>query len=153
MDKKLKICCITGHRNIPQEKRDFVTIELTKKIVAAISDGYNWFISGFADGADLIFAEIVRDIKLSHNEIYLEAALPYVKKSTYTQELLHNYDCDGLKIISEKYHPGVFSLRNRYMVDNSDLVIAVYDGRTTGGTYTTIQYAWKCKKEIQTISI
>jgi len=33
------------------------------------------------------------------------------------------------------------SIRNRYMVDESSRVIAVYDGREDGGTTYTINYA------------
>jgi len=34
-----------------------------------------------------------------------------------------------------------FQLRNQYMVDKSTSVRAFYDGRQSGGTYNTIQYA------------
>jgi uncharacterized phage-like protein YoqJ len=32
--------------------------------------------------------------------------------------------------------------RNRYMVDHSSRVIAVYDGRSTGGTASTVKYSY-----------
>ena len=31
-------------------------------------------------------------------------------------------------VMQEKYHPSVYSHRNRYMAEHSDRVIAVYDG-------------------------
>ena len=37
--------------------------------------------------------------------------------------------------------------RNRYMVDNSDIVIAVWDG-TPGGTENTVRYAEKLGRKI-----
>ena len=37
--------------------------------------------------------------------------------------------------------------RNRYMVDNASVVVAVYDGRQ-GGTASTIAYAAKKGREI-----
>jgi hypothetical protein len=37
--------------------------------------------------------------------------------------------------------PDRYMIRNRYMVDHSDQVAAFYDGRGSGGTYNTIQYA------------
>jgi len=39
-------------------------------------------------------------------------------------------------------------IRNRSIVDSADMVIACYDGRTSGGTYQTIQYARQQKKQV-----
>ena len=43
-------------------------------------------------------------------------------------------------VIREEYQPSVYSHRNRYMVEHSDRVIAVYDGREKGGTAGTIRF-------------
>ena len=64
MDKKT--CCVTGHRNIPAERIAYVEQELRREVQAAIEDGYTRFISGFAEGADLMFAAIVAEQK-EHN--------------------------------------------------------------------------------------
>ena len=37
--------------------------------------------------------------------------------------------CADVVVMQEKCHPSVYSHRNRYMVEHSDRVIAVYDGR------------------------
>lgn len=70
MDKKT--CCVTGHRNIPAERIAYVEQELRREVQAAIEDGYTRFISGFAEGADLMFAAIVAEQK--------EHMLPSTKK-------------------------------------------------------------------------
>ena len=57
MDKKT--CCVTGHRDIPAERISNVEQELRREVRAAIEDGYTRFISGFAEGTDLMFAAIV----------------------------------------------------------------------------------------------
>jgi uncharacterized phage-like protein YoqJ len=41
--------------------------------------------------------------------------------------------------------------RNEYMVDNSDIVIAVWDG-SKGGTYNCVKYAEKLGKKIIVIN-
>ena len=66
--EKIKTCCVTGHRDIPEEKVDRIHSLLRREILAAIQDGYTHFISGFAFGADLLFADIVVGTKrdLSH---------------------------------------------------------------------------------------
>lgn len=37
--------------------------------------------------------------------------------------------CADVVVMQEEYQPSVYSHRNRYMVEHSDRVIAVYDGR------------------------
>ena len=48
--------------------------------------------------------------------------------------------CRDVVVIQEEYQPSVYSHRNRYMVEHSDRVIAVYDGREKGGTVRTVSY-------------
>ena len=43
--------------------------------------------------------------------------------------------------------------RNRYMIDKCDVLIAVYDGFSKGGTYNAINYAKKIGKKIIYVSI
>ena len=73
----MKACCITGHRDIPADKIDTVTATLRAEIEQAIADGFTLFISGFAPGADMVFARLVVELQPAHPQIYLEAALPY----------------------------------------------------------------------------
>lgn len=53
-----KTCCVTGHRDVPVGKEQYVEEALRKEVLAAIAAGYTRFISGFADGVDLTFAAI-----------------------------------------------------------------------------------------------
>ena len=52
--------------------------------------------------------------------------------------------CDYETMVQERYSPDCMIRRNRYMVDHSDLVIAVYDG-ADGGTRRTLEYAIRKK--------
>jgi len=47
----------------------------------------------------------------------------------------------------DRYYPAKMQKRNEYMVDNSNIVIAVWDG-TKGGTYNCVKYAEKLGKEV-----
>lgn len=137
-----KICCVTGHRDIPEEKMDRIQKLLRQEILAAIEDGYTHFISGFATGADLLFADIIAELK----EIYpitLEAAISYPGRMKTPDETFQRLIrcCDTVKIHSDSYFKGCYMRRNRYLVDQSQRVIAVYDGRPTGGTAATVRYA------------
>jgi len=44
-------------------------------------------------------------------------------------------------------------VRNRYMVDCSTLVIAVHDGRKSGGTAATMRYALQMKRNVKEIRL
>ena len=148
-------CCVTGHRDVPVGKEQYVEEALRKEVLAAIAAGYTRFISGFADGVDLTFAAIVAAEKKQNSCLQLEAALPYRNrinaKSPLFQELLAC--CDRVYVQSEKSNRQCYHERNRYMVLSSDRVIAVYDGRSTGGTFYTIRFAQANEKEIRIIEI
>lgn len=100
--KEIKTCCVTGHRDIPAEQMDRIQKLLRQEILAAIEDGYTHFISGFAAGADLLFANIVAELK----EIYpitLEAAIPYPGRMKTPDETFQRLIrcCDTVKIHSD----------------------------------------------------
>jgi len=56
--------------------------------------------------------------------------------------------CDNKSVLSNHYHRGCMDKRNRYMVDNSDVVIAIWNGSQHGGAWNTIQYAKRKNKKI-----
>lgn len=70
-----------------------------------------------------------------------------LNKADKTTEVdkLENYKIKGYQELI--YYPAKMQKRNEYMVDNSDIVIAVWDG-TKGGTYNCVKYAQKLEKKI-----
>lgn len=150
-----KTCCVTGHRAIPKEKLAYVEAELEAAVTAAADEGYVRFISGFAEGVDLLFAAAVVRLKERGRPVALEAAIPYAARLKYKdptfQKLLTA--CDDVTVICERYSTKSFFIRNRYMVDESALVIAIHDGRESGGTYSTMQYARTHEKEVRVIQV
>lgn len=150
-------CCTTGHRDVPVKDVEFVKKELKREIEQAIEDGYTRFISGFANGVDLYFAEIVTEARRKHPSLRLEAAIPYRKRLF---DLLDDEEakplllsCTDIVIHAEKYTRNVFAERNRYMVTASDRIIAVYDGRQNGGTLFTLRLARSLQKDVHRITI
>ena len=152
-----KTCCVTGHRDIPAEETAHVKAALRREIEKAVNDGFTIFLSGLADGVDQYFAEIVLELQNKNPNLKLIAVLPYRKRKDslcqkeHTNTLLDA--CAEVIIIQEEYRPNVYSKRNRYMVEHSDRVIAVYDGREKGGTAGTIRFTHVLKKELREIPV
>lgn len=152
-----KTCCVTGHRDIPAEQIDNVKYALRREIIKAVSDGYTGFMTGFADGVDQYFAEIVVKLQADFPDLRLIAVLPYRKRvdsleaREQTKALLRA--CADVITIQEDYKPNAYAKRNRYMVEHSDRVIAVYDGREKGGTVNTIRLTHRLKKELREIPV
>lgn len=153
MDKE-HTCCITGHRDIPAEKIPYVQNRLHQELIRAIQNGYTHFISGFASGADLIFAEIVVMLKQEY-PITLEAAIPYSDRMNTPDEVFQRLlkECNVVKVHTDRYSKSCYTVRNRYMVDCSTLVIAVHDARKSGGTVATISYAHRMNCDVREIKI
>ena len=151
----MKVCAVTGHRNISENKIEFVRRELRREIELAVSDGYITFMSGFADGVDIEFVEIVVEIKQDNPDIIIEVALPYRDRLRTKNKLFHELldNCDIITVTSEEYNKSCFHRRNKYMIENSERVIAVYDGRQKGGTFHALKIAEKYNREIKLIKI
>ena len=162
------VCCVTGHRPkgfpFPREKENSGFDQYTKKLLstieALIEEGYDHFISGMAEGADLDFVECVIALRDRGYPITLEAALPYPisprKHATQsTQNRRENLllKCDCIVTVSPCYFRGCMQKRNRYMVDHADIVLAIWNGDRHGGTWNTIDYASTHKKPIRYIHL
>ena len=144
-----KTCCFTGHR--PEklhESEGEVIYALRAKVCHAIEDGFDTFITGMSRGVDIWAAEIVLELKRENPEIRLVAALPYDGMgNSWNSRWKNSYfdileKADLIKIFSPNYQPFVYGERDRWMVDMSSRVIAVYHGEA-GGTKNTMDYAEK----------
>ena len=142
---------------MPQKEINRVKAALRKEIERAIADGFTCFMSGFADGVDQYFAEIVLEMRRLNPALELVAVIPYQKRLDNLQKKKRTYKmletCADIIVIREEYQPSVYSHRNRYMVEHSDRVIAVYDGREKGGTVGTIRFTHVLKKELREIPV
>lgn len=159
---KEQTICLTGHRpkSLPwgydetkesciKFKKDLETI-----FENAIKCGYKTFLSGMAEGFDMIGTEILLKLKKKHN-IQIIAVVPCLgqelKWSAKQQERYNKVlkQCDNKIILSPQYTPTCMNERNKFMVDNSSVCIACWKGKASG-TRNTLLYAKQknCKTKI-----
>jgi uncharacterized phage-like protein YoqJ len=154
--------CFTGHRpkkfafGYDEDHLDCQRIKelLREAVERSIADGYTHFISGMALGVDTWAAEIVLELRDSGTSITLEAAIPCQNQERFWKEPSQKIYADILSRVDVKtlvsdypYAPYLMIKRDKYMVDNSARLIAIYDG-TAGGTQKTYDYAKKKNLDI-----
>ncbi len=152
-----KKCCFTGHR---PEKLYLSAAEVKKllkeAILEAVDDGFLTFFSGMSRGVDMWAAEIVLELKKENSNICLICASPYegfeknwkAEERALYENIIKNADC--VEYICEKYSYSCFQIRNIYMVNRCQRVIAAYNGES-GGTKNTLAYAYKQDVEVVNI--
>lgn len=60
---------------------------------------------------------------------------------------------DTILVSNDMYTSGCLMQRNRWLVDNSDALYAVWNGIPEGGTYSTIRYATRVGRRVENASI
>lgn len=160
--------CFTGHRpgnyghyDIKHEKNKPIIKALMNTIELAIKqENIHRFISGGALGVDTLAFYSAHKLKEKYLDIKNILSLPFEQqdkiwsveqKKWYRKmieladeviyvDTLDGYKIDGLTV--GEYHPAKMQKRNEYMVDNSFVVIAFWDG-SNGGTGNCVRYARK----------
>lgn len=169
--------CFTGHRpNKLPGGYDYTSKEnialskaIKNEVIKLYNSGIKHFICGGALGVDQIAFEVLRNLRDKEDYfITIELAIPFEgfeSKWLQNSKKLHNEHClfaDKLTIVEVisnytiddnygQYHPAKLDMRNRYMVDNSQYIIAVFDG-SKSGTLNCIKYAEKNNKSITIIN-
>ncbi len=152
------ICCFTGYRPhrfgfAPDGLRpEHVQEALGAQIHRLVTEGYHTFITGMCVGVDLWAAEEVLALQQEYPHIRLIAAIPFEgQEATWPQVARRQYRrvrdaCQQVVVLSDE--PGnrdAYLQRNRWMVDKSDTVLAVFDAFTgresRSGTASTVRYA------------
>jgi hypothetical protein len=134
---------ITGHRGLSAE----LEAEIDRMIRSAVAEtGAVVGVSCLADGADAVFAQAVLDVGGS-----LVAVLPAARyRETLPEDYRPVYDrllARAGKVVQLPFvtpDPHAYMEAGKRMVDESDLLLAVWDGqpgRGPGGTADVVAYA------------
>lgn len=119
---------------------------LRDTIETLIGEGYAHFISGGAQGMDMFAAEAVLELQGKYPWIILEMVSPFDTQAARWNEVCQmRHDrlfaaADIVTATGHEYTKACMFRRNRYLVDNADLLLAAYDGQP-GGTRMTCEYA------------
>ena len=159
-------CAISGHRFASLPFGTNEAADTCRKLESALKDkiidliesrGVTRFICGMALGTDQICAEIILDLREKYPGIELICLIPCAEqsqkwnkaqKSRYQQILL---DSDETICLSDTYTKDCMQQRNRIMVDQADILLAVWNQRPRGGTAAPVRYA--CSKDLPIILI
>ncbi len=144
-----------GHREI--EKPIEIANHLDKLLYDLISQKeYVEFLIGKDGEFDLLASAIIKRAirSYSYGNVHFTLVLPYMKAEyrDNEQSYLDYYDEVEICTNSVKAHPkSAIQVRNRSIVDRSDLVICCIQHKS-GGAYRTLQYAEKQGKKIVNIA-
>lgn len=139
----------TGHRTYDRS----VDFALSETIGRLYSRGYRLFLSGMAVGFDLAAAEAVLTLRIQHPDIRLGCIVPFEGQADhFSARDLERYErvlqaADEVVCLAEAYFPACYAFRNDFLVDNSSLLVAFYDG-SEGGTRYTVRRAEKSGHEV-----
>ncbi len=145
-------CALTGHRDLPE---NFDGNGLYDMLEKSISEGYDTFYCGMARGFDLFALDCLVSLGRKYS-LKLIACIPYRgQENSFSAEDREKYSrllewCDEQVVLYPTYCYGCYHARDRYMVDNADLVIA-YCVKEKGGTAYTLRYAEQKGKEIRVL--
>lgn len=152
-------------------KNKLIMTNLKKSVEHILINNNNYDIKkiyfGGALGVDQMAFDIVYSIKREHNlNVQLILAIPFEEqpKKWFKKEDIERYNKQksladsvvyvdtldeykhNFSIVGE-YHAVKMTKRNKYMVDNSDVIIAVWDCTPEGGTFNCVSYAKSKNKE------
>lgn len=153
---------ITGHRPNKLDNDYSLISPLTLSIAYQIQLIINKYkdqdlvlITGMALGIDTLFAQIAIE-----NNIPFIAAIPCLNQDVMWRlefrkqyhNIINHPLCTKVYVSNEKYTLDCMQNRNKWMVDNCDKLITVWNG-STGGTKNCVDYARKLSKAIEIIRI
>lgn len=155
-------CAFTGHRpkSFPWKNNEadpgcVLLKEILAEQIKLLADrGVTDWLSGMAQGVDLWAAEIALGLKKKNPALHLHCILPCEgqerKWPASERERYHSIlrQADEVIYMNREYHDNCMLERNRYLVDHSSVLLAVYNGTHRSGTGMTVRYAKRLGREV-----
>ena len=135
----MTVASITGHR--PDKIKNWQYVE------AQLKHAYHdlritHVIQGMADGVDQAGAKFAYQMHIPYTAARPWATHMAGSPDEYRRVLNHAHHIHIVDPVDHYTGPWLFHNRNKWMVDNSAVLIAVWDGVSkSGGTWSCMQYA------------
>lgn len=136
-----------GKKDLYEKLRDLIEVRLSE-ITEAV-EGNILLVNGLALGTDRIFSKISFELAKQDDRYFTEALIPYAKyEANWPQESQEEYydllkQFDVVTYMTKKdYLPSLALKRDKYMINESDFLLAVYTGGK-GEILDAIKYAKK----------
>lgn len=117
-------CCCFGHRFVYTD----INARLEKELIKLVeTKDVNIFYTGGMGEFDNLYSSAVRTLKHSYTDIKLILVKPYFTNDLNTDKDFYTASYDSVIIPEELigvHYKGAIKQRNRWMVDNSDYLIA-----------------------------
>lgn len=154
-------CAFTGHRPSKlsylrnADHPDYCRLSdmLRATCLELYGEGFTRFLSGMALGVDMLAAEVVLKMRKEHPEVSLTCVLPCRDQANRWQEAdrLRYQDilrqADEVVCLQESYSRFAMLARDRYLVQHSDCLLAVFNG-SPGGTKYTVDCALRAGRRV-----
>ena len=166
--------CVTGHRKIFGSYQGPVWNLIERTLKQKMDDAYTkknvrTFISGGAVGVDQLFGKLAIQLRNEKaedkilpgdNDVHLVIARPFPTQDANWPDRVkdfYKWMCEKadrvFDVSTGAYTKEKMIRRDKKMVDLSDYVIAVWDGRKSGGTYETMKYANEQGKPVLVLTV
>ena len=139
----MKTVTFCGHSSLSADENNSVESKLHIIIENLIMQGATEFLLGGYGDFDVACAKCVKTLKEKYPHIISVLVVPYIDRD-YDKSL---YDCSEyppIECVPKRY---AISKRNKYMVDKSQVVVALVN-HSWGGAAKTFDYAQRKKKDI-----
>lgn len=157
----------TGHRpekikdGCSEQVQEELSNRLKSILVKYIEQGYDTFINGCMAGWDILAAEAVLELRMKYCNIRCITVAPFKLKFFDAPHWTKDWEKRALRVycnsdiafaLSECYKRGIYYSRDRFLVENSSIVVCYFNGKP-GGTKYTIDYAVKLKRKIINLAV
>lgn len=138
--------CFSGHRGLDGTPLDALVSAIERRLRCLYAEGITHYYAGGAIGFDMLASVTLLNLKKELPDLSLTLALPcrgHTRSWNRTDiELFSRVTerADEIVCLSDVYHPGCMSARNRFMVDRSSVCLCFLT-QLTGGTAYTVGYA------------
>ena len=152
---KTKTCCLIGFYNLSPEIRKKREKDIVLALSDAVSEGHCRILFRPDQVTPSAFSHLLEVKERQCSDLVLEAVLSYPAQGQKMEARFPGLlaACNGVRVVCDQYAPTNYIQVFRYMVGQSQKVIAVYAGQPQGETLFAMRYAHTLGREVQAISI